>query len=161
MSLNDITKRPFSQGTESVERAISELTNISRLLPERVIPKFQHYINSAKKTLPLCYDFIDTTYKNKKYGILKIFTDFMLKYPTIKRNLAKPDQLTAAFIQFYVETKQNKIKKYNKDKDPEFKFLVSNSVNIYNTLSLYNHLLNASKVVINNPLVFTRPNINK
>lgn len=156
MSLRDVREHPFRDGMKSVNDSLKMLDGFSMLVPDSEISRYQNYLNAAKKFLPLCSDFIEIIYHNKNFYIFQIFDQFMFKYPKSKQNLANPKEITAAFIEFYVRLRKQKVKKFDKEKDDGFKFLASNTTNIYNTLVVYTNLIRASSVLIANPVRFSQ-----
>lgn len=153
-SLRDVREHPFRDGMTSVNDSLKLLDELSMLVPDSERSKYENYLSAAKRFLPLCSDFIEIIHQNKNFYIFKIFDQFMFKYPKSKQNLANPKEITAAFIEFYIRYRKQKVKNFVKEKDDGVKFLASNTTNIYNTLVVYTNLIRASSVLIRNPLGF-------
>ena len=148
MSLTDVTEHPFRCGVKSVNESLDLLDSYSTLIPDGEIQRYQNYLSAAKRFLPLCAEFIDMIYHNKNFYIFNAFREFIVKYPKSKQNLANPKQITTAFIEYYIRIRAQRIKKFVKEEDDGFKFLVSNTTNIYNTLVVYTNLVRASSVLL-------------
>jgi len=144
--LGTIESYLFSDGSKSVEQSIKLLESLEFCVPEENKVRYNNYISAARKFSILCSDFLDVVAKNKDFVVYKILTDFVLKYPKTKQNLANPTELTSSAINFYL-LKRKTSKLYKPEKDVILKFMKDNSNNIYNSIVVITNVIRAKSLI--------------